>query len=194
MLLSSHLVSRQQIKIKNGWILGFLCFMYPFCLNRFKAWVSVFSCIFNIVQSRSLKIGGWFFFFLIKLNEDSNHSVKAHSYRSMWFDVESGATPERPCVSLAGCKDKAANWGGEDADPGGWAHAANHAPGAGDHSSGERAGSQGEEACGGRAVPPGETGRCSAVGLKNPISHPSIISVSPLFCPCVMKKSLNTFY
>lgn len=29
--------------------LGFLCFMYPFCLNRFKAWLSVFSCIFNIV-------------------------------------------------------------------------------------------------------------------------------------------------
>lgn len=34
----------------------------------------------------------------------------------------------------------------------------------------------------------------SRLWRKNLIHHPSIVSVSLLFCPCVMKKSLNTFY
>lgn len=71
-------------------------------------------------------------------------------------------------VPLPGGKDEATHRGGEDAGPGGGADAADHAAGAGDHPQGEGAGSQGEETCRGGEVPPGETGRGSAVSCKAP--------------------------
>ncbi len=72
-----------------------------------------------------------------------------------------------PSISLPGCEDEATHWGGEDAGPGGWAYAANHAAGAGDHPQGEGAGGQGEETCRRWAVPPGETGWGSAVSHED---------------------------